>query len=370
MIPEFIEQIANNTNMPFISSFFIGLATAISPCTFAANVAAISYIAHDANNPSKALYAGFLFSIGRIVTYFVIGAIMISAGQVVGSFARDTQTYGNMVIGPVLIFIGLWFAGLFEFDISFGSNLTQRFSASLSSKGGIGALLLGMLFAFAFCPYSGMLFFGLLMPLAISSSSGIVFPIIFGIGVNVPVIIFAILLYVSMTKARMFGKALTSSWTYLGKIIGWIIVATGCYYVGPYMELHWGIHNGFYILLSIFTIILVGKYYYLRTKTDEGILVEQAFSSRIEEKSIKEDASSKEVHHTSFSSHITENKSIEKELELFFLKLANASPEDYFSLKREFDVLEESLIKEGILDHKLDEVRECRIILMHLLDSL
>ena len=70
------------------------------------------------------------------------------------------------------------------------STLTEKFS-----KKGVGSywgvLLLGIIFALAFCPYSGVLYFGMLIPLTISSSEGILLPLVFAIATGIPVIIFA-----------------------------------------------------------------------------------------------------------------------------------------------------------------------------------
>ena len=52
-------------------------------------------------------------------------------------------------------------------------------------------MLLGVIFALAFCPYSGVLYFGMLMPLTISSSEGLLLPLVFAIATGIPVIIFA-----------------------------------------------------------------------------------------------------------------------------------------------------------------------------------
>ena len=235
----FVEQLAFESTISFVSALFIGIATAIAPCTFATNVAAISYIAHYVDNPNKALMTAISFTLGRMITYVSLGLVMISAGRVVGSIARDTQSYGNLIIGPLLIIIGFAFTGAFSMNISFGNNNIQKYMPSLAKRGLVGPFIIGSLFALAFCPYSGMLFFGLLIPLSLSSSHGVVLPGIFGIGVSIPVIIFSALIYVSASRARNFGRWISTSWTVIGKALGLSIIVVGCYSIAPYLE-EWG----------------------------------------------------------------------------------------------------------------------------------
>ena len=61
-----------------------------------------------------------------------------------------------------------------------------------------GVLLLGIVFALAFCPYSGVLYFGMLIPMTVSSVSGLYLPAVFALATGIPVIIFAWLIAFSI----------------------------------------------------------------------------------------------------------------------------------------------------------------------------
>jgi len=233
---DFIEQLAFSSSMPLISAFFIGLATAISPCAFAANVAAIGYISRNIDNPLKSLRSGIMFTLGRTVTYMAIGMVMIIAGRVIGSLARDTQTYSNIIIGPILLLIGLVFMGVISFNMAPDAGIISRAMKWFNNKGEAGAFLMGAVFAFAFCPYSGLMFFGLLIPLALGSSYGMILPGIFGIGVSIPVLIFVGLLYFSASRARNYGRFISSIWPAASILIGTALIIVGTYYISPYIE--------------------------------------------------------------------------------------------------------------------------------------
>jgi hypothetical protein len=54
------------------------------------------------------------------------------------------------------------------------------------------AALLGIAFALSFCPVSAGLFFGALIPLAVSSQSRVLLPAVYGVGTGLPVVAFAV----------------------------------------------------------------------------------------------------------------------------------------------------------------------------------
>ena len=65
-----------------------------------------------------------------------------------------------------------------------GSNLTDTLSDKFKTKGLLGSFLLGALFALAFCPYSGALFFAMLIPMTLSVDDGLFLTVLFSIGTS------------------------------------------------------------------------------------------------------------------------------------------------------------------------------------------
>ena len=64
-----------------------------------------------------------------------------------------------------------------------------------------------MLLALAFCPNTGALYFGMLIPLTIGSPYGMLLPVIFALSSAIPVVIFAYLLAFSLNGVgTLFGK--------------------------------------------------------------------------------------------------------------------------------------------------------------------
>nr|BFF38512.1 hypothetical protein BACY1_03170 [Tenacibaculum mesophilum] len=111
--------------------------------------------------------------------------------------------------------------------LNFQEELTEKFK----NKGLLGSFLIGVVFALAFCPYSGALFFGMLIPMTITSVDGLYLPIIFALGTGLPVIIFTYLLAFMAGKVGIFYKRITKVEKIMRTIAGIVFILTGLYYL-------------------------------------------------------------------------------------------------------------------------------------------
>ena len=87
----------------------------------------------------------------------------------------------------------------------------------------------------AFCPYSGALFFGMLIPMTIKS--GLAMPVLFSMGTGLPVILFAFVIAFSMEKLGMYFKVITKIEKIMRILAGVTFIATGLYYINIYFKL-------------------------------------------------------------------------------------------------------------------------------------
>ena len=111
----------------------------------------------------------------------------------------------------------------FGFD---GGEKSER----LARKGSWGALLLGVLFAMAFCPSSGVFYFGMLIPMSVTASAGWLLPVLFAVATSLPVLVVAWLLAFSVEKVgEVYGKIQTVQ-KWLNVIVGTIFILVGIYY--------------------------------------------------------------------------------------------------------------------------------------------
>lgn len=186
---ETLQALLENSQFPLLSAFILGLMTAISPCPLATNITAIGFISKDIESKRRVFYNGLVYTLGRAISYTAIGLVFFfgaSQFEISGFF----QMWGEKLLGPLLILIGLFMLGVLKASFPGMSKLTNKLEEK-SRSGFWGALLLGIVFALAFCPYSGVLYFGMLIPMTISSVSGLYLPVIFALATGIPVVVFA-----------------------------------------------------------------------------------------------------------------------------------------------------------------------------------
>ena len=178
---EWLTELAQNREAPLLAAFALGLLTAISPCPLATNITATAYIAKTISSKGKVLLSGLLYTLGRMFSYTALGSL-IYFGASKFQVAKLFQGNGEKFIGPVMILIGLIMLGAIQPRFLSNLDITGRLSEKFKDKGLLGSFLLGVIFALAFCPYSGALFFAMLIPMTLSASAGLGLPIVFSIG--------------------------------------------------------------------------------------------------------------------------------------------------------------------------------------------
>lgn len=232
---EWLNEIAMSSELPIVVAFALGLLTAISPCPLATNITATAYISKNLKNKKAVILSGLLYTLGRGISYTAIGLILYWGANKF-EVSRFLQGKGEMYLAPLLIIIGLMMLGVIKLNflnkISFIDGFTEKFK----DKGFLGALILGVLFALAFCPYSGALYFGMLIPMTISSPSGLFLPIVFAIGTGLPVLIFAYLLAYSASKVGKAYSIIQSIEKVMRIVAGLAFIGTGIYYATFYFN--------------------------------------------------------------------------------------------------------------------------------------
>ena len=226
---EFLNNLTSNTSLPFVSAFLLGLMTAISPCPFATNITAIGFISKDVKDKNKVFINGLIYTFGRALSYTLL-AVIIFIGADQFKISGWFQQYGEKIIGPLLIVIGLLMLDILKIKFPGIGKLTRRFqSDGINSYWQV--LVLGILFALAFCPYSGVLYFGMLIPMTISSASGLYLPVVFAIATGIPVIIFAWLLAFTVSGVGKLYNRLKAFEIWFRRIIALVFIGIGIYYV-------------------------------------------------------------------------------------------------------------------------------------------
>jgi cytochrome c-type biogenesis protein len=233
---DWLRDIAMAREAPALAAFGLGLLTAVSPCPLATNITATAYIARELKHPRAVLLSGLLYTLGRAFSYTVIGMVLYW-GASKFHVARFFQSKGELYLGPILILIGLVLLNVIKIGSGNGGGVLEKLSDRFKDKGYLGAFMLGLLFALAFCPYSGALYFGSLIPMMLAPSGGLHLPIIFALGTGLPVLLFAgVMAYGANQLGRVFN-AVQRIEKVMRTVAGVVFVLTGLYYIGIFMKL-------------------------------------------------------------------------------------------------------------------------------------
>ena len=205
---DWLYSLLDSSSVPVVTAMILGILTAVSPCPLATNLTAVAYLGREIDNRRKVFYLGLLYTLGRTIAYSALGAVLIFIIRK-GEDAFDIQdaisAIGEWILGPALVLIGLFmlFGHLLHLP-KFG------FSGQASgswTQGALGALILGVLFAMAFCPTSGMLYFGMLIPMSAVESGGYMLPVVYAIATSLPVLVAAwIIAYSMQSLGKVMGK--------------------------------------------------------------------------------------------------------------------------------------------------------------------
>ena len=228
---EWIQTLLDNSTTPALTALLLGLLTAISPCPLATNIAAVGYISRDIGNRRRIFPNGILYTLGRVIAYTALGIILISIlkeGASVFGIQKAVGKWGEILIGPILILVGLFMLFGHKLNLprfGFGSN-----GERIAAKGSWGSLLLGVIFAMAFCPSSGIFYFGMLIPMSVTASAGWLLPVLFAVATALPVLAIAWILAFSVERISEFYGKMRSVQKWLNIIVGTLFLAIGIYY--------------------------------------------------------------------------------------------------------------------------------------------
>ncbi len=226
---EWLHHLLESTDLPILSALILGLMTAISPCPLATNITAMAYISKDIDNKRKVFINGLVYTLGRSITYTVIGLLFYFGASkfVIGGFL---QKYGERALGPILILIGLFMLDIIKLKFPAFNSLNEKMQQR-KSFGFWGTLLLGIVFALGFCPYSGVLYFGILIPMTVSSASGLYLPLIFALGTGLPVIIFAWFIAFTVGGISSVYNKVKIFELWFRRIVAVLFILVGIYYL-------------------------------------------------------------------------------------------------------------------------------------------
>ena len=217
-----------------LSALWLGILTSLSPCPLATNIAAVSFIGRQYRKTSGVLLSGLAYVLGRMAAYLGLGAVLIAGILSTPGLSGFLQKSMNKILGPVLILAGMVLLDLLRFPTSMG-GIGEKVREK-AGKGGLpGAVLLGVLFALSFCPVSAALFFGSLIPLSVAGDSPVIYPLLFGFGTGIPVIVFAVMIAFGMRSIEAVFRGVTRVELWVRRVTGAVFIVAGIYYAAVYI---------------------------------------------------------------------------------------------------------------------------------------
>ncbi len=210
------------------TALWLGILTSISPCPLATNIAAISYIGRRVDRPSYVLWAGFFYTAGRSLTYFILGWLIVTSFLNTPQLSFFLQKYMHKILGPILILVGMFLLELISLNLG-NNKLSQWVQKRAEAWGLWGAGAMGFVFALSFCPVSAALFFGSLIPLAVQNQSGTVLPSLYGVGTALPVVLFAVIIaWGTYSLSKAYNRITQIEW-WARRITGIVFIFVGIY---------------------------------------------------------------------------------------------------------------------------------------------
>jgi len=226
---DFLQSLLDNSQYTFIPAFVLGLMTAISPCPLATNISAIGFISRNIEDRKRVFINGIVYTLGRAFSYTLL-AVIIFLGASKLNISMFFQGWGEKLLGPVLILIGLIMLDVIKLNIPGFSSLTEKLGEK-SKDSALSTFLLGVVFALAFCPYSGVLYFAILIPMTVSSAGGLYLPVIFAVATGLPVILFAWLLAFAVGNVGKLYNRIKVFELWFRRVVSVIFILVGIYYL-------------------------------------------------------------------------------------------------------------------------------------------
>lgn len=227
---QYFTNLLDQSAFPLWSAFLLGLITSLGPCTLTTNISAVAFIGKEAQSRSRVFLGGLVYTIGRAVTYVMVALPFYFGAEALNLTAFLTR-YGEILIGPLLILVGLvmfdWLPIPFPAFSRLKDQLEKRNPKSFWSH-----FLLGLVFALAFCSYSGVMYFGLLLPLTIHSSAGLLLPVSFAIGTGISVILFAALIAFAFQVVNRWFLRIKQSEVWLRRVVAVVFILVGICQLG------------------------------------------------------------------------------------------------------------------------------------------
>ena len=220
---QILSNISQSTALPLLAASALGLLVALNPCQLAICVSALTYEYRQ----GKTFADIIMYTLGRTATYTLLGWItmcLIGGGKNIVPM-QNVLSLAEKGVPFLLILIGI-FLLIRGFHRHQHNGETCHNSGKIIKRNApLGSFVLGTALALILCPESAIFYFGMMIPLSISSSIGILVPLTFGISASLPTIVVAWFMKKAMDKAETISTKFEHFQQWLNIVTGLLFIS-------------------------------------------------------------------------------------------------------------------------------------------------
>jgi len=186
----------------------LGLLAALNPCQIAINVSALTFLLKQREKGRNSLTICGLYMLGRAFAYIVLAWLLIAVGRNYIQQILESPLFARLedLLPYIFLLISVFFI-IRAFHPHHHHESCHNSGGIIKRRGHLGAFVLGVFLAFAFCPESAFFYFALMLPASLTSSLPYWCPVVFSVGAILPVAAVACLMSLTMHKIKAFSTA-------------------------------------------------------------------------------------------------------------------------------------------------------------------
>ena len=220
-------QASANLNIAVLTALLLGIIGSLSPCQLSTNLSAVAFISRRITSPWGMWQAAWSYFLGKALVYTAIAGVFIALGLTLADLPSAIAVAFRRALGPLLILLGLLFLGVLRPRMALGRGACRWLQRLAGGRSAWGSLMLGVAFAFAFCPTLFLLFFGFLVPISGGSRVGFSYPSLFALGTTLPLHLLVAVAAVSAPSLKRYASGIRGLDVWLRRIAGVVFIAAG-----------------------------------------------------------------------------------------------------------------------------------------------
>ena len=214
---------------PLLSAFIMGLVVIACPCTIASNVAILTSMLNRNVSASMLFSKACIYVLGRMVAYLGIAYLLYSFSEII-AVSESIQNILGLLLGPLFLLVGILMLDIVHVHGLENKCVIWMKKWTMSDKL-VGPFLLGLAFAFAFCPYGALIYFGMMIPLSVTSINGLWVPLFFSIGTALPILLVALLFFWGWDSNKHLLSKFQTFELWLRRILAVFFIISGILFI-------------------------------------------------------------------------------------------------------------------------------------------